>query len=252
MSTPPPRSTQQENPLANILINVLIPVVALSFLSKEEGKVWQIGPVWGMAVAIAMPLGYGLWDFIKQRKLNPFSILGFVSVLLSGGITLYVWKDDGTIDGNAALLFAIKEALIPLVLGAAIFFSHRTATPLVRVFLYNPDLFDVKKIEQKVKEAGRDADYRKLLFTGTLLMTGSFVLSAAMNFFLALWFLGEVDTTSETARVDYNEAVGRLTGWGFLVIGVPILAILMFGMWKLLSGLKKLTGLETEEVLLPR
>ena len=46
--------------------------------------------------------------------------------------------------------------------------------------------------------------------------------------------------------------MGKLTFWGFITIGVPILVILMFVMWYLVNGLKKLTGLDTEEILLPR
>ena len=34
--------------------------------------------------------------------------------------------------------------------------------------------------------------------------------------------------------------------------GVPILVLLIFLLWRLVSGLQKLTGLETEEILLPR
>jgi hypothetical protein len=51
----------QENPLANIFINVLIPVLALSYLSKEPGaaeaKAWHIGPLYALFVALAFPIG---------------------------------------------------------------------------------------------------------------------------------------------------------------------------------------------------
>ena len=128
------KKTPKEHPLANILINVVIPVLILSYLSKDPdlqerlGKVvrpWHIGPLKAMILALVMPLGYGVWHFIQTRKGNFFSALGLVSILLSGGLTLYLWNKDGSVKPNAGLLFGIKEALIPLVLGIAILTSHR-------------------------------------------------------------------------------------------------------------------------------
>ncbi|MFN7343134.1 MAG: hypothetical protein ACK5TA_07345, partial [bacterium] len=113
----------QENPLANIFINVLIPVLALSYLSKEPGaaeaKSWHIGPLYALFVALAFPIGYGLWFFVKTKKMNFFSALGLFSVLLTGGLTLFLWNKDGTVKENAAVLFGLKEASIPFVLGFA-------------------------------------------------------------------------------------------------------------------------------------
>ena len=60
---------ESSTPLANLLINVLIPVMALSFLSKDPAvqvmlgkaaKPWHIGPVKALIVALALPLGQHL------------------------------------------------------------------------------------------------------------------------------------------------------------------------------------------------
>jgi len=115
MSDPKPK---QEHPLANILINVIIPVLVLSFLSKDPdlqeklGKAvrpWHIGPIYAMIVALALPLGYGIWHFIQTRKPNFFSGLGLISIALTGGLTLYLWNPDGSVKPNAGLLFGIKD-----------------------------------------------------------------------------------------------------------------------------------------------
>ena len=237
----------QENPLINILVNVLIPVVALSFLSKDDGKPWHIGPLWGMIVAVTFPLVYGAHDLIKKRTVNFFSVIGLVSVLLTGGITLYLWNEDGSVKPNADVFFGIKEALMPFILGIVILASHWMAKPLVRVLLYNPDLFDVKRIEKAVARNGETASYDKLLFSTTLIMSASFFLSAVMNYFLALYFLEGI-----TGKAEYNEAVGALMGWGFLVIGLPCLVLWMIAMFRLVKRIRVMTGLELEEVMLPR
>ncbi|MEJ6572656.1 MAG: VC0807 family protein [Akkermansiaceae bacterium] len=239
---------QQDNPLANIMWNVLIPIVALSFLGKNGDKFWHVGPVIGMCIAVSLPVIYGIHHLIKTRKPNFFSILGVVSILLTGGIAIMAYKDNGTVDAEAPLWFALKEAAIPFVFGVTILISHWTKTPLVRVFLYNPDFFDIPKIEKRVNENDTLAKYKKLILSGTLLLAGSFFLSMVMNYFLAMKFLKDATGSQE----DFNDGVAKLTGWGFAVIGVPMMVILMVTMWRFVSGLKKLTGMENDEILLPR
>jgi hypothetical protein len=256
-----PTQSTKEHPLANILINVVIPVLILSYLSKDPelqarlGKAarpWHIGPLWAMVIALALPLGYGVWHFVKTRKGNFFSALGLISVLLSGGLTLYLWNKDGTVKPNAGILFGLKEALIPLALGVAILTSYRSATPLIRVFLYNDTIFDIPKIENRIAEISAQADYDKLLLGATRLFAASFFLSSLMNLALAQWFFHGFDATAIDALETYNAIIARVTGWGFAVIGIPILIFLFFTLRSLLKGLGKLTGFKDEELMLPR
>jgi hypothetical protein len=251
----------QEHPLANILINVLIPVLALSYLSKDPeflkavGKTvrpWHLGPVKALFVALAFPIGYGVWHFVKTRKGNFFSALGMVSVALTGGLTIYLWNKDGTVKPHADVLFGLKEASIPLILGVAVIGSHFTKSPLLRLFLYSDSLFDIPKIERKVAELNADISYQKILFQATLLFAASFFLSMVLNFGLALFFLGDLDHAAPNARELYNEQVAKLTGWGFAVIGVPILGFLFLTLRRLLAQLRALTGLTDDEIMLPR
>lgn len=251
----------QEHPLANILINVLIPVLALSYLSKDPEfqqaigkavKPWHIGPVKALVVALAFPIGYGVWHFVKTRKGNFFSALGLASVLLTGGLTIFLWNKDGTVKPNADILFGLKEASIPFILGLAVIGSHFTNSPLLRVFLYSDSIFDIRKIENRVDEIQGRESYQKILFQATLLFAASFFISTFLNFGLAMYFLGDLDHTAANAREIYNEKVAKLTGWGFAVIGLPILVFLFFTLRRLLNHLGKLTGFKDDEMMLPR
>ena len=257
---PDPKKSQ-EHPLANILINVLIPVLALSYLSKDPEfqqaigkavKPWHIGPIKALIVALAFPIGYGVWHFVKTRKGNFFSALGLVSVLLTGGLTIFLWNKDGTVKPHADVLFGLKEASIPFILGLAVIGSHYTKSPLLRVFLYSDSIFDIPKIERRVEEINGADSYQKILFQATLLFAASFFISTLMNFGLALYFLGDLDHSAANARELYNSQVAKLTGWGFAVIGVPILVFLFFTLRRLLKGLGTLTGFKDEELMLPR
>ncbi len=257
----PAASDPKDHPLANILVNVLIPVLALSYLSKDPEfqqaagaavHPWHLGPVKALMVALVFPAAYGLWHFARTRKANFFSALGLVSVLLTGGLTIFLWNGDGTVKPHAALLFGLKEASIPLVLGIAVIGSHFTSSPLLRVFLYSDSVFDIPHIERRVAESGSGDRYRKILLEATLLFATSFFISTLMNFGLALYFLGGLDHTAANARELYNARIAKLTGWGFAVIGVPVLLFLFFTLKRLLGRLGALTGLKDGELLLPR
>ena len=255
------KKSAQEHPLANILINVLIPVLILSYLSKDPalqeqlGKIakpWHIGPLKAMILALTLPVGYGIWHYVKNRKGNFFSALGLVSVVLSGGLTFYLWNANGTVKPNAGFLFGIKEALIPLVLGIAILTSHRSASPLIRVFLYNDSIFDIPKIEARIAEISVQGAYDRLLHDATKLFAASFFLSSLMNLGLAQWFFLGFDATAIDALEQYNAIIAKVTGWGFAVIGVPIVIFLIFTLSHLLKGLEKLTGFGNDELMCPR
>jgi len=149
-------------------------------------------------------------------------------------------------------LFGIKEAMIPLMLGIAILFSHRTANPLIRVFFYNDALFDIPKIEQRVVELGEQSRYDQLLLGATRLFAASLFLSSLMNLGLAQWFFRGFDANARDALEVYNGIIARITGWGFAVIGLPILIVLALTLMRLLAGLRRITGFTNNDLMLPR
>jgi len=247
----------QENPLVNIALNVIVPVLALDHLSKdrvfeEAPKFWHLGPIWAVVIGLSLPIGYGIWFFIKHRKPNFFSVIGVVSVILTGALIIYLWNGDGTIKPQAAKLFGLKEGSIPLVLGMTILLSHWTKTPLLNTFVYSPQIFDLKRIEAEIAANGVQEPYRKLLFSSTIIFSASFLISTVLNFFLALHFLGGVDANAADARTQFAQGISRLTWWGFLVIGAPILVLLVLLFFRLIRRLRALTGLDDEQILMPR
>ena len=95
-----------ENLLFNLVCNVVLPTVILAGFSGEK---W-LGPKWGLVIALGFPVGYGLHDFFARRRWNFISIIGFASVLISGGFGLM--KMGG-------FWFAVKDAAIPGIIGLA-------------------------------------------------------------------------------------------------------------------------------------
>jgi hypothetical protein len=73
-----------------------------------------------------------------------------------------------------------------------------------------------------------------------------------MNLGLALWFFRDFNAMAPDALEIYNGIVGKLTGWSFAVIGVPVMAILFLILTRLMKGLRDLTGLDDKELMMPR
>ena len=227
MATP---AAKKENLLLNLVFNILIPTLVLSKLSKDT----LLGPVLGLVVALAFPLGYGAWDFIQRRKANFISIIGFASVLLTGGLGLMHVGGMG---------FAIKEAAVPTIIGLAVLLSLKTKSPLVRTMLYNEQVIDVERVDKSLNFKGNRKDFDRLLVNASYLLAFSFLISAVLNFGLARYLLKSPSGTAE-----FNAELGKMHFLSWPVIVIPSMAMMMFALWRLLSGIKKLTGLELDEI----
>jgi hypothetical protein len=118
------KTTQKkENPITSIVFNIVIPVVILSKFTTED----KLGPIWGLVLALMFPIGYFLFDYFSRKKTNFISIVGFVSILLTGVIGIFEFPSEW---------LAYKEASVPLLIGIAILISLKTPFPLVKKLLY--------------------------------------------------------------------------------------------------------------------
>jgi len=230
MPTATARPEKQENLLINILFNVAAPALILAKASSEA----RLGPVWALIVALAFPLGYGGYDLITRRKWNFFSILGFTSVLLTGGLGLL--KVDG-------FWFAVKEASIPAIFGIAVVGSLWTKTPLVRTFLYNDKVIDTGKVHAVLVERTNTDAFDRLLVHATWFLATSFFLSAVLNFGLARYLL-----KSPSGTPAFNEELGKMTAMSWPVIVLPSMVVTLGALWYLMAGIRRLTGLKLEEI----
>jgi hypothetical protein len=222
----PPR----ENVWVNLFCNAILPGLLLTKLSRPE----RLGPVWALVIAVSIPLVYGIYDLIRRRKWNIFSVLGIVGTLLTGGLGLMK---------TANLWFAVKEAAIPLILGLAIPISLRTKKPLVREMLYNDQVLDTHRIGAALAERGSEAGFDRELRKASWRLAGSFFLSAVLNYFLARWLV-----TATPGSPEHAAQIGKLNGVSWPVIVLPSMAIMMVALFRLLKGLERLTGLKGEEL----
>lgn len=252
--------TNSRSSLIGIFINILLPVLILDYCSAgsinpleraPDASFWHIGPLWALVLALSLPLVYGVRSLLVTRRFDLMSGVGMAGVLLTGVISLFVIGPEGRIHSATPWLFAGKEALIPLILAAAVIVSRSTSAPLLNMFIYTPELFDIGRIERSVTDKGCEQDYQRLLAQSSWILAGTLVASSIGNFFLSLAFMSSVMRQPESEQqVAYNMAIGSITWWGFLIIGVPILAALVFIMTNLVRRLGLLTGLSRDELLL--
>jgi len=139
--------------------------------------------------------------------------------------------------------FAVKEASIPLLMGLAVVISMKTKTPLVRTLLYNDKVIDVERVDKELTARDNHAAFARLLVATTWTLAMSFLLSAALNFGLAIYLL-----KSPAGTPEFNQELGKMTALSYPVIVIPCMAVTLIALWRLLSGIKKLTGLEFETI----
>ncbi|EWS67073.1 MFS transporter [Vibrio vulnificus] len=223
-------TAKKSNPLVEILFNVFVPSFILMKFSGEE----HLGTALALVVALLFPIVYGGMDLIRNKKFNFISALGFVSVLLTGGI--------GLLELDTKWL-ALKEALIPGLIGLAVFGSTFTRYPLMQKMVLNDTVLNLDLITQRLKERGKIDAFERCLMSSNYLFASTFAFSSVMNYFLATWIV-----TSPAGTVEFNEELGKLTLYSYPVIAIPSM-LMMFGIFYYVwRQIRSMTSLETEQI----
>ena len=233
-----PKSTQntqqpkQNNGFfGNLIFNIVIPVVVMSYASSDE---W-LGPAWSIVVALSFPIGYGLWDLKQSGKVNPFSVLGIVSVILTGGISLLELPAE---------YIAIKEAAIPAIIGLAVIITQYTNKPLVKILVLNEQIINWPHLTQVLKDKGRLDEFERKVAVSSYIVASSFFVSAVLNYVLA-----KVILVSPPGTTEYTEELGRMTALSYPVIVIPSMILLIAALWYLFAQIKNITGEDIEDFI---
>jgi hypothetical protein len=231
-----PESTPRKPPrggfLLNLAFNIVIPVLILSKLSGED----SLGPSLSIVIALAFPIGYGLWDLRQSGKINPFSVLGVVSVFLTGGISLLQLDPQ---------YIAIKEAAIPAIIGIAVLLTQKTRYPLVKTLILNAQLVKVDALYAALEKNGNTGLFERRLSQASLIVAGSFFISSVLNYVLA-----KIILVSPPGTPAFSEELGKMTALSYPVIALPSMIILLIAIWFVFSQIRRLTGESLENFLI--
>lgn len=217
--------------LANLGFNIIIPTVILSKLSGDN----YLGPVYGVIVALAFPIIYGVRDYLYAHKPNFFSVLGVISVLLTGSMSLLKLPPH---------YIAIKDAAVPGLLGLATLLSIYTRYPLVRTFLYNDQILQIDKVSAALHQHNATEEFERHLKVASYLVSASFFLSSALNYILAKKILVSPPGSTELAQ-----ELGKMTALSFPVIALPCTLVLAGTLYYLLNNIQKLTQLTLDDIV---
>lgn len=226
------KAEHKPRPLVDLLVSIIIPSLILMKLSGDD----DLGASGALIVALAFPIGWGLYELITHKKFNFIALLGLISVLLTGGI--------GLLELDAQWL-AIKEASIPGIIGLAVLISTRTRYPLIKTLLYNPNFMNVDKIQQTLSQNGNTEQFENHLLNATYWLSTTFLFSSIMNYLLAKWIV-----TSPSGSAAFNEELGRMTLLSYPVIALPSTIMMMALLYYLWRTIHDLTGLKLEEVII--
>lgn len=199
-------------------------------LSGDE----HLGSVGALVIALAFPLAFGGYELIRFRKFNFISLLGFVSVMLTGGI--------GLLELDTKWL-AVKEALIPGLIGVGVFISTFTKFPVVKKMIFNDTVLNLTEINLRLTQNGQQADFERCLMKSNYLFASTFVFSSIMNYVLATWIV-----TSPSGTAAFNEELGRMTLLSYPMIAIPSMVMMMGIFYFVWRQIRSMTQLEAAQI----
>lgn len=228
---------KQQNSFTHILFNILIPVVILN-----KGHKYGLDAKLALLIALSFPLFFSVKSLVQNKKIDFISLLGLLNVLVSGVLTLL------TLEG---IWFAIKEAAFPLLIGAFVFGSSFTKTPFFETLFLNPNTFNTEKVEASLNSETKKQDFKNLMKHLTKLLSISFLLSAVLNFVLAVYIFTPLASSLTQAQKQeaLNEQLSQMTLYSLLVILIPSMIFLGSLIYYAMKKINKLTGLTTDDLL---
>lgn len=228
---------KQENNFSHIIFSVLLPVLILN-----KGHKYGLNAQYSVVLALSFPLFLTLKSFIKSKKADFISILGLLNVLVSGTFTLL------TLDG---VWFAVKEASFPLLIGAFVLASSYSKKPFFTSLFLNPSTFDIEKIETQLQTESKKTEFEKLMQHLTRWLSVSFLLSAALNFFLAIYIFKplSLELTDTQKQEQLNEQLSQMTLYSLVVILIPSVIFLAAILYYSFKKIHQITGLTADDLM---
>lgn len=227
----------QNNSFLNILINIIAPVIILNKGSKLLG----LTPTVALCIALSFPLIYGIYSLVKEKRVNYISLLGLMNILISGVLTLLAL---------GGIWFAIKEAIFPLLIGVFVYASSKSDSPFFKTLILNPTVFNLEKLNAELNSHDKSQNFNVLMVRSTQFLSLSFLLSAILNFLLALYIFKPIspDLQIEEKQEILNTQLSHMTAYSMFVILIPTIFVVGFILFNAFKKISQITGLSLDEL----
>lgn len=216
------------NPL-NALINIALPVVVLLTLSSDD----RLGALPALLIAIGIPAVWGTYGLIRTRKVDISSILGVISVVLTGVIGVFELSTR---------LFAAKEAAIPLTFATLLIASNHTAFPIVTLLADTVQRRD--RVREALESSGGNVEYRAHLEASGRRWAAMMILSGTLKFLLA-----SLVVTAPTGTEAFNHQLARYELWQLPTTFTLSAVLIMSLIWYIVAGTSRIIGIAPVDLI---
>ena len=247
------KNKHKENPIVSLCCNILIPVIILKngnkwinkILIKYHGEEWfyensMIVDISSIVFFIALicPVIYFFYDLLNRKNINLISILGFINILLTGGIGIF-----GAKFGLSKNWFIFKEGMLPIIIGLVLIIMSKYRQNSFNNILLNEVLFDNDKIRISIKE-DMQYEFEYIVRKAGYYLIGGLFISSIIQFTLA-----SLIVVSSPGESSFNKEVSTMTWVSYIAVLLPTMLIVGKGYLGLISDIEKITGLKKEEFL---
>lgn len=222
---------ESENPLPGIFFGVLLPALVLLKMSSPE-RLGTMGAFW---LALSFPLILSLYELKKSGRISWIPALGLVQVLATGAI--------GILHADPFWI-AVKEALLPLVLGVAVWISSNGEQPILKKLFLNAEILNLEKINQKLDELKLDNTMHQAIRNAHRRVSLAFFLSATLNFTLARYLVN-----SPVGSEAFNQELGKMTALSFPAIALPSMIVMIWSYFTFLKELSRSLDMPFKEII---
>ncbi|MBQ4358141.1 MAG: hypothetical protein II766_02040 [Paludibacteraceae bacterium] len=238
-------SRQKGNPILSFVLNFIVPIF---FLTKYQlfcdivgfdGIVFpfRLGTAQNqvaanaLVVALAFPVFFFVYAWIKYKQTDIIAILGIIGVLITGVVGLFELSSQW---------LAIKDGVIPLLLGILILMSLLSKRPLLEKMVCDEQIMDRPRVDAALLTLDRKDDFKHLFRVTTILFFLSFVVSAVTHYLLAVYILVDEMPT--------NEQIGELMYLKYPYCVVPFAICIIGTVLYFFHRLCRITGMELDEI----
>lgn len=196
---------------------VVWPTIVLTFGGR------YLPPSAVLVAGLTPPVLLAVAGVVREGRPSVLSVIALVSVLVTGGVGLLQLD---------ARWFALKEMLVPTAVGGLLIASARTRYALVGAVF--GQLFDPERLGAALSNSGQQARYDRAVAQATARMGAVTAASGPVSAAYALWSI-----RSQTGTEAFTAELGSYTGWSFVLINLPVLALTV---WVLRAALEEVEG----------